>query len=339
MTAYLTHVADVPFPLGRPENLPTRRAELVRYRGIAAAGSAALNHESAEELLESVRATRSRLAVPVGAEISGDPAESEANRDNDLAFGIVRTDGDAGALLVNAALAALAGVLDLAVRRGIGVPHSSWTDLVAGFRTLFDWFADVEPGAANVPPVTTRQAPEPLDALRRWVRGHHVFMVFAEACAVAHACVRTCAEDDDLDGARTAATAATRLMIASRAALQFAGDVDQLEYREEIRPTLMPPIAPPKMSGLHWRDHEALVDQMAAARDGWAWLAARDPQPLHDFRVALDETYLAHQGVCEHFVGPDSPSLLATARSSRPAVGVLRQFQTLRAELLPEEAR
>jgi hypothetical protein len=160
-------------------------------------------------------------------------------------------------------------------------------------------------------------------------------MVFAQGCALTLACLRRCAGQDDTPAAAAAATAAIGLMWGSQGALSFAGDLAQDEYVAEIRPTLMPPIAPPKMSGLHWRDHEALVAELAAADDSWRWLAVSRPDLLREFRAALGATYEAHRGVCASFVGDSSPSLLATKGSSRSAVSVLAQFERRRLDLLP----
>jgi hypothetical protein len=125
-------------------------------------------------------------------------------------------------------------------------------------------------------------------------------------------------------------------MRASRGALKYAGDAAQQEYQAEIRPTLMPPVAPPKMSGLRWRDHEALVRELAGSSAGWTWLTARHAAPLTAFRAAMSATYAAHVGVCEHFVGGESPSLLANSSSSRSAVGVLAQFRRIRLAQVPD---
>ncbi|MFD0332603.1 hypothetical protein ACFQZ0_02040 [Streptomyces erythrogriseus] len=177
--------------------------------------------------------------------------------------------------------------------------------------------------------------PEPLDGLRRWVRGHHVFMVLAQGGTVAVNSLTAAAEAGDEEAAATAAEVASRVMRACRAALQFAGDANPDQYRSEIRPTLMPPVAPPQMSGLRWRDHEALVAALTASGEAWSWLAERRPDALTDFRTALDATYESHKGVCGNFVGSQSPSLLATSRSHRPAVGVIEQFRRLRVGTLP----
>jgi hypothetical protein len=342
MTDYLPRVATLPFRLGRPEDLPRTTRDVARHRDRARIAVARIGDPSARTdlraLLAAALRTRTELGELPGQRILTDRAESEANRDNDTAFGIHRVDGPPLPLLVDAAVAALIGVLEPAVERGSGLDQRAWTDLVRGVDHLLDWCADpwAPPRPRPVPVAEERGAPVADDALRNWVRGHHLFMVLAQGCAMACACLTDRAAHDDAEGAVVSATTATVLMWASRGALRYAGDAAQQEYNAEIRPTLMPPIAPPKMSGLRWRDHEALVRALTSSTTGWAWLAERNDAPLAAFRTALGETYDAHRGVCEHFVGGQSPSLLANADSSRSAVGVLSQFRRIRLAHLPE---
>ncbi|WP_438388902.1 hypothetical protein [Actinopolyspora saharensis] len=350
---YLHGVADIPFRLGRPEDLPSSLAGLMsaaRPTQKAARLLADADPSDLTELAAAADAARGVLEADYGETVADDPQESESNRHNDLAFGIVRCTGAPLPLMVDAALHALSGILDLTERIGTGLADEDWNDLLSGLATAVVWPSsanagapwerhtdgqpDSRPDARTRPPQLTGAA-RPDDALRRWVRGHHVFMVFAQCCATALRCLRSAAEQDEVDSAYAAARAATVLMKASRGALQYAGDSTNDEYVTEIRPTLMPPVAPPKMSGLHWRDHEALISALAAARDCWDTLSSVAPELVEEFRSALDTTYAAHRGVCRHFVGDSSPSLLATSQSQRSAVGVLTQFRDRRLGLMP----
>jgi len=340
MMDYLPSVATVPFRLGRPEDLPNTAADIASHRARLAVTRLAdpRARTDVHALLDAAVRTRAEVAELPGSRIHADPAESEPNRDNDAAFGIHRVDGSPLPLLVDAAVAALIGVLEPVADVGSGIDERSWTDLVRGVDTLLDWCADphVAPRLRPVPVPAPRGASVSNSALRSWVRGHHLFMVLAQGCAMACTCLDDHAARDDVDGALVAATVATRLMWASRGALRYAGDAGQPEYDAEIRPTLMPPVAPPKMSGLRWRDHEALVRALTGSTKSWAWLAERDDAPLAEFRDALGATYDAHRGVCAHFVGEGSTSLLTNSSSSRSAVSVLDQFRRIRLAALPE---
>jgi hypothetical protein len=340
--AYLARVATVPFRLGRPEDLPSDPADIMRWgqhraRCVIASIADSQARTDLPALLAAIGDVRAALGDQAGEPVGVDPAESEANRDNDLGFGIERIAGPPLPLLIDAAVAALGGILELAIERGVGLDAQAWRQLVHGVDSLLDWCADTRhtPRPRPVPLPVERGKPRDEDALRRWVRGHHLFMVLAQGCVMATACLRHHAELKQVQGAVAAASMATKLMLASRAALQYAGDVAQHEYSAEIRPTLMPPVAPPKMSGLHWRDHEALVRELSRSTSAWQWLAGRHPACLAEFRDALGATYQAHRGVCEHFVGNESPSLLASAGSSRSAVSVLTQFRKIRLDTLP----
>ncbi|MBP2329400.1 hypothetical protein JOF56_009785 [Kibdelosporangium banguiense] len=339
---YLTRVVALPFRLGRPEDLPVGLAA-VREEGSASARKAchyltAAENGDTQALLEAARRARRHLGEPAHAPVGADPAESEANRDNDLAFGIVRHHGSALQLLVYASTTALTGILEVAADQGSALDEVTWATLVDGFDMTFGWIADPHrnPRPRQVRHPGRAAPPQPDDALRRWVRGHHVFMVLSQSCSLAVSALTHCAMTDDFLGAEAAAGAATRLMHACRAALRYAGDANEAQYNSEIRPTLMPPVAPPKMSGLHWRDHEALVRVLKSSTYAWRWLGESHPHCVDAFRSALDEAYSAHQGVCRHFVGDQSPSLLATARSTRAATSVLEQFRQIRLQSVPE---
>lgn len=345
MTDYLPLVATVPFVLARPEDLPTtvpavEAALPPGAHAVAARLSDPGGRSDLPALLDTVRAARDELAGHHSTRIIDDPQESRPNRDNDEAFGIERHQGQPLALFLTALLAAYQGALDIVDDQGTGLDADDWQELVAGFDVTACWTASPrrEIGLLTAPPADGVRRTLPMDGLRRWVRGHHVFMVFAQGCALAVSAMAAAEADGERDTAAAAAAVATRLMRASRAALRFAGDATDTQYQAEIRPTLMPPVAPPQMSGLRWRDHEALVRVLTGAGSAWASLGAERPELLEAFRDALDAAYDAHKGVCGHFVGGESPSLLATARSQRPAVGVIGQFHRMRAGLLPDAA-
>ncbi|MFG2651373.1 hypothetical protein [Streptomyces sp. NPDC048436] len=345
MTDYLPDVATVPFILGRPEDLPDSIPAIeAAVPGTAVALAARISDPAARTGLGALRAAvaaaRGDLGPVSGTPIGEDAQETRPNRDNDLAFGIERRRGEPLSLLLAALLAACEGALELVDDQGTGLDSGDWQDLVDGFDVSARWIASPRqvPGRLPAPAPRPVRRSSPMDGLRRWVRGHHIFMVFAQGCCLAVSGLAAAERDGDREAAAVAAAVATRMMRASRAALRFAGDATETQYQGEIRPTLMPPVAPPQMSGLRWRDHEALVRALGAAGSAWAWLGAEQPGLLEAFRSALDTTYDAHKGVCGHFVGSQSPSLLATTRSGRPAVGVIEQFHRIRADLLPDPA-
>jgi hypothetical protein len=337
---YLPRVATVPFRLGRPEELPVEPSAFGADRVLDEVARVLIQPRYRLDLgtlLDGIRTARTVLSSAlVCVPLDVDESETPANRDNDVTFGIHRVSGEPLRLLADSALAALDGVVALAHVRGIGFPATSWTELITGFDTVFAWLAHparrADAPRVPVPPPVDEVCPE--DVLRRWVRGHHVFMVLAQSCGLALAVLRAHHQRGDLAGAASCGEAATTFMWASRGALRYAGDAGSDDYVAEIRPTLMPPIAPPKMSGLHWRDHEYLVRQLRRSEPAWRWLGQHEPDRLREFRDALAEVYSAHRDICQLFVGDSAPSLLAKA-GSRSATAVLAQFRELRLGLLP----
>lgn len=343
MTDYLTSVARVPFLLGRPEDLPETVDGLDSAAGPARTAlaplEAGLPAPNLTALLDAVRSARSALGETDEAPVGEDPSETEENRDNDLAFGIVRMSGNPLPHLLRSLLDAYEGAFEVAQRDGAGLSKEQWHDLAAAPVTLLRWLAapDTVPGPPPAPPPpAARSGARDNDALRRWVRGHHVFMVLSQGMAVALDVLCSCADSGRLEQATASAVVADVLMRASAGALAFAGDATPADYSAQIRPTLMPPVAPPKMSGLHWRDHEALILRLRRSGAAWEWLAERRPGLVDGFRASLSHTYESHRGVCARFVGDQVPSLLATGRSRRSAVGVLEQLHGNRLGFLPD---
>ena len=114
------------------------------------------------------------------------------------------------------------------------------------------------------------------------------------------------------------------LMWGSEAALKFAGDFSNFAYDSEVRPTLSPPIAPPGMSGLYWRDHEFFIKKIIFKLKP---VFSNPPhfleEAVNSFREALACVYDAHKLVCTKFVGHTESSLI----SKKPAGVVLQNYK------------
>jgi hypothetical protein len=226
---YLAAVATVPFTLGRPEDLPASVAELSSVNTAAASVLSAIRPPSvrsrADRLLAAWAAAAARIGSPPGAQVTGDRAESEANRANDLAFGIRRVTGEPSAVLVHATVAAVRGVLELAAAQGTVLDAPAWHDLLSGTECLLTWLAAPRqaPQPTPVPHPGPARPPRPSDGLRHWVRGHHLFMVLCQGAAMALRCLTTSTARQETDDVTAAAGAAITFMRASRAALLYAG--------------------------------------------------------------------------------------------------------------------
>lgn len=334
--------ADPTFSLLRPEQLPDR-SEVQTYVSSRTpdlpATLAATVQGDASAALKALRAALITVPLPAGtAPVRDDPGESAGNRDNDQSFDIVRVDGERAAILLHSTLNGAELLLDDALRSGTNLDTEHWRALQHGFAALIGHLAGfpVSSPEAGAGPGPRHADGRAHDALRRWVRGHRIFMVLIQGLVIAVNELTDAVAQTATDRAAESLDLALSLMRASEAALRFAGDFTPDEYEALVRPTLMPPAAPPGLSGLHWRDHEYMVKRLVEARQ---LLSEVDPSlvPLRArFREAYAAAYDAHRFVCARFVGEDVGSLLMTPKSKQSAVGVLTQYKRVRLQNIPD---
>lgn len=333
-----------PFHLLRPQDLP--RIHPVLDGAGASTGAAAVVDSVLRGVnpgtLDTVEAAlrENGLTAADFTVLTDDPSESVSNRANDQAFGIVRVSGDR------------LGVLRHSTLRGYQILlrelFSSGTDLSA---TKLDWLHlafvrllalhggtdDAVDAKIAVEPHASGPCPPPADsthALRRWTSGHHVFMVLVQGLIIA---LQEMAENiriGRIAGAQRSFDLASALMRGSNAALTFTGDFPYSEYEKRVRPTLIPPTAPPDMSGLRWRDHEYLIRVLVRLRPIFAELDPRLEPWREEFLQALTGSYDAHKTVCAHFVGNDQSSVLMSNRTTQSAVSTLDKFKRSRSALV-----
>lgn len=330
--------AATSFYLLQPERLPAHRGELASG-GLAAVlnDMAGLHQRPDSVALEAARKALHQLGLGPDrfTPVRDDPNESQGNKANDLAFRIVRVQGDVMPLLVHSALQGFVALLDEAVTGGSDLDSEQWGRLRAAFTAMFSILA----GQGGEPPPVGDMEPTRLtagserDALVRWTRGHHVFMVLVQGLVVSLNRFRKDLASGDVAGAASALKTATVLMGGSEAALRFTGDYSYSAYEKSVRPTLMPPVAPPGMSGLRWRDHEHMVALLTEMRPVFAQLQEPVLREQRDaFHAAIAHAYDAHKLVCGSFVGHETTSLL----SKKSAVEVLDNFKKGRLLLVKE---
>ena len=338
--------ADRQFFLLRPQQLPRSRAELVATIPITAALHTmrrATPPAPNEDALQAAREALSQLGVtnqcltPVVDETD----ESPDNRANDEVFHIVRVEGQTFPLLVHSTLQGFVALLEEALSAGAKLTPVEWSRLRTAFAVLFETFRG-EHVSEEMPPEAI-VAPEPpaaarcdrqQNALQRWTRGHHMFMVVIQGLVVIFNCLRHELEASNLRTADALLRAATRLMMGVGPALRFTGDFGYSEYEKEVRPTLTPPAAPPGLSGLYWRDHEYLMKLLARMRPMLMNLDASLRDHLHPLHEALATAYESHKFVCGSFVGSERSSLLMASRTQQPAVETLDHFKRVRLQLV-----
>jgi len=328
------------FILLRPQDLPANDRQLAHMRSLVADPLRPVNALFAEtpalgvltvveNALQALRLPDSYVTVVVD-----DEEESAGNSDNDRAFGIVRVTGHRALILAHTALRGYQILLKEALSQGTTMSPQEWGRLIAAFRQLLRLYSGL-PAVSDTPARQPPAAPAgDRDALRRWTHGHHVFMVLVQALVVAIKVFADHVRRHRRSQASDTLARATSIMWGCQAALRFTGDFPYSEYETQVRPTLMPPTAPPEMSGLRWRDHEYLVKVLTNVRPLLGGLD-RGLAPERDaFTEAVAATYDSHRSVCERFVGSDQPSVLMAPRSHKPAVRTLEDFKRSRTALV-----
>ncbi|NTX16520.1 hypothetical protein HUA76_37685 [Myxococcus sp. CA056] len=302
---------------------------------------AALHRRSAEDqAIFAARDSLSRLGLGDGdfTPVVDDPEASQGNKDNDQAFAIVRVEGRVVPLLVHSTLHGFVTLLDEALTSGTDLEPEAWGRLRHAYSVLFDMLLDRpvdREGAAALPPPRSTASGE-RDALRRWTRGHYVFMSLVQGMVVVLHVLREDVEAGNLEAARSDLERVTALMNGAEVALRFTGDYSYTAYEKSVRPTLMPPVAPPGMTGLRWRDHEYMVKVLAGLRPIFAGLPVELEEAREAFYQSVARAYDAHKTVCASFVGTERTSLLMAERTEKSAVELLEHFKRVRLHLIKE---
>lgn len=136
----------------------------------------------------------------------------------------------------------------------------------------------------------------------------------------------------NLNGSKIELETATKLLLASGAAMELAGSFSRNEYEEYIRPTMMPPqVQSDNFSGLMSWDHALLIKIWKRLSPVFKTL----PNELHSQHKQFIEAYLtlahAHTAVCDHFGGDENGSLRCSKSS---AVKRLKDFEKSRLKII-----
>jgi hypothetical protein len=244
-------------------------------------------------------------------------------------------------ILVYSTLQGFIDLLEEAIAGGVTVSPDDWGRLRRAFALLFYVLRQgtvdataLDAPLPHMPPPRARD--DQHSALSRWTRGHHMFMVVIQGLVSIFNRFEREAECGRSSDAVPWLRAATCLMAAAGVALRFTGDFHYSDYDREVRPMLMPPIAPEGLTGQHWRDHEYLIRLLTKMRPLFVSLGDALREPLRQFHDALRVAYESHKAVCATFVGTAQPSLLMAARTGRSAVGTLDHFMRVRLNLVEE---
>jgi hypothetical protein len=326
-----------------PELLPSSPGSLagclVQGHAVARAALQRLTEISPHDLstraavaLDALERIRTACAPPV--QIESDPFETPMNRENDKALYIYRTTGVPALVLLSSAVQVYSSILDELVIAGTdlspecaGCMHLQFTvilDLLSGRSASYE--PDQAPLALPVSPMR----PGNHDPLRRWVRGHHAFIVVLQWQVIFFQCFRRSVESPN--GREEAARFLKLLILSMRASLQifrFASEFSTQAYADVVRPTLMPPLAPEGMSGVNWRDHHYLLNCFTNLDAAVGTSDSLLRSLCTTLKSEVRSVYDAHKLVCARFVGTDVSLVSKTS-----AVAIIDRLKEQRSRLL-----
>lgn len=274
--------------------------------------------------------------------INDDITESAQNKDNDVTFNIIRVKANRMDMLSYSSIKAFSGVLNDVINAGTSLNSIEWGILHEAYMMLFRFYANPQADikillAERIPAKPEKNAEiNPHAAYLRWVNGHYMFMTIIQGMIINLNCFHAEMGAANVASANAHLLAAGLLMQSSAVALKYAGDYTHDKYLKSVRPTLMPPVARPELSGLYWRDHEYLIKNILKKlnplfTDPPALIA----DALKELKKSFANAYDAHKYVCGKFVGTEEKSLI----SKKPAVEVLGQFKHSRLRMLEGEKR
>lgn len=334
--------SEIPiFHLLRPELVPRGRrafpapAPLFREAVLAACGGG--EPLSDREMLARVAAA---LAVArVDFELVGRSGSSHGAVADEAAHDtychIARVTGEAPRIFLCSVLQAYRALLKERLTAGTSIEGRHWLQLRAALESILLYVLGqptaVPPELHPSPPASTGRP----DPVRRWILGHHVFLALIQGLILA-----THDLTDALAGGRRSEAAAAfeqcgGLLEGTALAFRFASDFSAVDYQDVVRRTMMPPVAPPGLSGLLSADHRYLVKILAALKPSFEALEPALCPSYQRFRTAFRAAYDAHKLVCHHFRGDEKPSLLMKVESEMSAVEQLDQFKRIRLRMLP----
>ncbi len=259
-----------------------------------------------------------------------DENESFENRANDKAFNIVRTNNQAVEMLVYGTLKGLEVFFNEVKDVGTNLSDEDWIKLPRASYSLLCYYLNKKPclsSMRSIPAVTLNNFLGK-DALKRWISGHHYFMTIIQGEIYCTNNALKYLQDNCFDKAKEYLSLLVTLMEGAEGALKFTGEFDENAYQNFIRPTLIPPNAPPGMSGLRWRDHEFLVRNLINLKPFFKNANDRIKDEVLKLKVALGKVYDAHKNVCKSFVHENT-----SLRSEKPAVDVIEGYKRARLHL------
>lgn len=170
-----------------------------------------------------------------------------------------------------------------------------------------------------------------------WSGFHWLFFVDVQGLIICLLRFESYLEAGNFKQAEVELETATKLMLASGAAMRLAGSFSREEYERQIRPTMMPPqVRSDNFSGLMSWDHALLIKIWKRLAPVFQTL----PVELHAQHQKFVAAYVtlsdSHTAVCAQFGGNEKGSLRCNRTS---AVSKLENFADNRLKLIDSEHR
>lgn len=235
----------------------------------------------------------------------------------DRYFGIVRVNMDISAVDM------LGASCIIVMSAFIGIKQAEWlynTDqsrgIIDGMATVLKWVLSYHGRDMDLPehdgfqPGDTassrmdhgweRNNTSPPLILDRWKVGHQIFFILIQGILL---CCRNISNEPDLEKVEILVSDLRRVLVASRLAMEFAGDMLPADYVSVVRPHMSQ--MSPSFSGLFLEDHAVMLAEFKKVNQ---CLGAEGRNSLVSI---ISELYQAHASVCEHVMGKDRQSLMA----------------------------
>ena len=170
-----------------------------------------------------------------------------------------------------------------------------------------------------------------------WEGFHWLFFVDVQGLIICLLRFENLLAAKKLDQAEVELETATKLMLASGAAMELAGCFSRKEYEQQIRPMMMPPqVRSENFSGLMSWDHALLIQIWKRLAPVFRTLPNELQTQYEQFIQAYITLSNAHTAVCDRFGGNEQGSLRCNKTS---AVSKLEKFAQIRLKLLDPNRR
>lgn len=210
-----------------------------------------------------------------------------------------------------------------------------------GLEECFALATGIRPARLALPPRRIGMIDDAVHAARRWLRGHHIFLVITQGLVIAledlaaAAATRAGAQTMSLTTTTTADLidamgSFAALIDTSADALCLTGDFCPDIYDRVIRVAMAPPFMPEGFSGVFSSDHRHLVRRLREERPLFEALRNGVPGAHAEVVASMIRLYDNHKQVCGRFIGVDRASLLMAPGTSQTAVDQLEKFKQSR---------